>query len=175
MRWLTFSILAGICLVLQTSLVPHLAIWGIRPDWLFVLCTFYALLGGYPDICIVGWILGFLADLGSANDHVGLYAFSYGAAAWLIYQTRELIFREHWLSHTALTLFMSLFVQIIVVIYRSWTMPVVVGGEHGLWTYALLTCVYTTFWAPYFHWILTRLRRATGFRSTASLSQSMDR
>ena len=36
MRWLTFVILAGITLVLQTGLAPHLSIYGVRPDWMFV-------------------------------------------------------------------------------------------------------------------------------------------
>jgi rod shape-determining protein MreD len=165
MRWLTFSILAGLCLVLQTSLVPKLAIWGVRPDWMFVLAVFYALLGGFPDACIAAWILGLLTDLASANDHVGLYAFCYGGTAWLIYHVRELVFREHWLAHAATTLLAGLLMQFVVAVYRAFRAPVGAGAEHGVWTFALLTCVYTAFWAPYFHWGLTRLRRATGFRS----------
>lgn len=171
MRWLTFSILAAGCLVLQTSLGPTLTLWGVRPEWMFVLGVFYALLGPYPDACIAAWILGLLTDLASANDHIGLYAFAYGGAAWLICRVRELIFREHWLAHTILTLFAGFLVQAVVALYRTWRAPPALGAEPGVWTYAVLTCLYTAFWAPYFHWLLTRLRRATGFRTAASPSR----
>ncbi len=172
MRWLTFGILAGICLVLQTALAPHLAIAGVRPDWMFVLAVFYAMLGPWPDACIAAWILGLLVDLASANGggygHIGLYAFAFGGTAWLILQVRELVFPEHWLAHTVLTFLGALLVQAAVAAYRSVTMPSGPALATGVWMYGLLTALYTTFWAPYFHWVLIRLRRAAGLRAGAS-------
>jgi rod shape-determining protein MreD len=168
MRWLTFGILAGMCLVLQTGLAPHLALAGIRPDWMFVLAVFYAMLGPWPDACIAAWILGLLVDLESANSsghgHLGLFAFTYGGTAWLIYQVRELIFREHWLAHTILTFLGALLVQSAVAVYRSVTAPPGPSPATGVGSYAVLTAVYTGFWAPYVHWVLSRLRGFTGLR-----------
>lgn len=168
MRWLTFGILAGICLVLQTSLAPLLAPAGVRPDWMFVLCVFYALLGPGPDVCIAAWILGLLVDLWSLNDHIGLNAFAYGGTAWLICYVRELIFPEHWLSHTVLTLLGALIVQLTIAVYYWLTAPPQPAPAMGMWGFAALSALYTAFWAPYFHFVLSRLWRATGLRGTAS-------
>lgn len=180
MRWLTFAILAGISIVLQTALAPYVELSGIRPDWVFVLATFYALLGPWPDACIAAWILGLLVDLSSADSgtgygHIGLFAFSFGGAAWLILQVRDLIFPEHWLSHTILTLLSALVVQAAVAIYRTITLPPGAAPATGVWTCAILTAAYTAFFAPYFHWILSRLHRATGLRTPASRHRSRRR
>ncbi len=171
MRWVTFAILAGLCLVLQTALAPHLAIGEIRPDWLFVLAVFYAVMGPWPDACLGAWVLGLLIDLESVNGsagygHLGLFAFSFGGTAWLIYHVRDLVFREHWLTHTILTFLGAMLVQSVVALYRSATAPEGTSPATGVWTYAVLTALYTTFWAPYFHWLLIRMRRLTGLRAT---------
>lgn len=172
MRWLTFIILAGITLVLQTSLAPHLSIYGVRPDWMFILAVFYAILGPWPDACIGAWFLGLLVDLESVNGsgfgRIGLFAFTYGGTAWLIYHGRDFVFREHWVTHTVFTLLGALVVQAVVAIFRRWSAPPGVSPATGVWTYALLTALYTAFWAPYFHWLLVRLRRLTGLRVAAS-------
>lgn len=169
MRWLTFALLAGVCLVLQTALAPHLELAGIRPDWMFVLAVFYAMLGPWPEGCIAAWVLGLLVDLASAGGagygHIGLFAFTFGGTAWLILQVRDLIFREHWLAHTVLTFLGALAVQCVVAAYRGVTVPPGPSPERGVWSYAVLTALYTAFWAPYLHWILMRLRRATGLRT----------
>lgn len=179
MRWAVFAILAGLCLVLQTSLAPHLTVLGVRPDWMFVLAVFYAMLGPWPDACIAAWILGLLVDLASANGsgygHIGLFAFTFGGTAWLILQVRELIFPEHWLAHTVLTFLGALLVQLAVALYRKLTAPPGPSPVTGLWSYAALTALYTAFWAPYLHWVLTRLRSLTGLRTGSLRGRSAAR
>jgi rod shape-determining protein MreD len=165
MHWIRFAIVAVIAIVFQTALAPHLALSGIRPDWVFVLAVFYALLGPWPDACIAAWILGLLMDLGSVNDHVGLCALAYGAVAWLIVQTRDLVFPDHWLSHTVMTLIGALLVQFTLAAYLGWTAP---AGAPGLWGKAAWTALYTAFWAPYFHWLLTRIGPVIGLRPPGS-------
>lgn len=174
MRWLSFAILAGIVLVLQTALAPHLALGGVRPDWMFVLACFYALLGPWPDACIGAWICGLLMDLSSVGP-VGLCAFSFGGTAWLIRYVREFFFREHWLAHAFVTLFGAMLVQSVIALFRLATLPKGSVPHPGLWSYAMLTSLYTAFWAPYFHWTLTRLRRVTGLRPAGTVWRATGR
>lgn len=168
MRWLTFTILAVIMLVLQTAAAPHLALAGVQPDWMFILATFYALLGPWPDVGIAAWTLGLLVDLqtagGAGRGQIGLAAFAYGGAVWLVHLFRELVFREHWLAHLVTTLIGALLVQSVVAVYRTVTAPPGPGPATGYWSFAFWTALYTAFWSPYFHFVLIRLGRAMGLR-----------
>jgi rod shape-determining protein MreD len=168
MRWLTFAILASIGLVFQTALAPHVAIRGIRPDWMLSIAVFYALLGTWPDACIAAWTLGLLTDLASANEHIGLFAFSYGGTAWLILKVRDLIFPEHWRAHAALTLFAALLVYLVAAGYRALTHGAALPSLRSPWMFAIWTAVYTTAWAPILHYLLVHLKRLTGLEKKVS-------
>ena len=164
MRWVPFAILSILTIVLQTTLVQKMAIQSIWPDWMFVLAVHYALWGPWPEAVIAAWILGLLVDLQSV-DRIGLHAFAYGAAAWAIMRLRLVVFRDHPLTQITLTLTFALGIQLTVGLYRRWglgTEPSVTS----LWWPALFTAVYTAACAPYLHWLLIRLDRWTGLRSS---------
>lgn len=168
MKWVPFTILAIIAIVLQTSVVRYVEIQSIRPDLVLVLAVHYALWGPWPEAAIAGWLMGLLVDLQSSEpDRIGLHAFCFGGAAWLILRVRQVVFREHAVTQFLVTLASCLLIQVVVGLYHRWGRTVLGGG---FWSPVLLTALYTALLAPYVHWLLIRLGRWTGLRPTHRLS-----
>lgn len=164
MRWISFAILAALCIVCQTTLVPHMRFRGIGPDWMLVLAVFYAMWGPWPDAAIATWILGLIVDLTSAGTggRIGLYAFCFGAAGWGIIRLRQVIFRTHPVAQAGVTFLFALAVELVAVLYRWWSTPA--SSLSPGWGMALTSALYTAAWAPPLHWVLLRLGRLTGLR-----------
>jgi len=160
-RWPSFLLLAVLGIAFQTVIAPSLEINHIRPDWMFVLAVHYALHAPWADGLLAAWVLGLLVDL-STQERLGLFAFSYGLAALGIVQIRDLVFRDHPLTHVVVTLVFGGVAQAVIGIYRwvvhgSPTSP----GPSIAWD-ALFTALYTAAWAPYMHWALLKCRRFLG-------------
>ena len=169
MKWLPFGILGVIAVVCQTTVVPRMAIHSIWPEWTFVLVVHYALWGPRPDAAIAAWLLGLIVDFQSA-DPIGLHAFCYGAAAWAILRVRQLMFRDHPVTHVAVTLVFTFAVQLLIAVYRWWSLSAPSAGA-GLWFSALLIALYTALWAPVLHWLLIRMGKWTGLAAAARFSR----
>ncbi len=169
LRWLSFSILAAVTLVLQTAAIPRLEIQSVRPDLMFILAVHYALWGPWPDAAIAAWVLGLLTGLESL-DQIGAHAFCFGLAAWAIIKVRQVVFRDHAVTQFLITFVFTVLVEVAVNLYRRWGVPSVDGGV--LWP-AVLTAAYTAACAPYLHWLLIRLSRWTGLRNTRGLLTPM--
>ena len=163
MKWISFTIIAALTILCQTTIVPRMEIQSIWPDWMFILAVHYALWGRWPDVAIAAWILGFIVDLYSA-DRIGLHAFTYGAAAWGIVRLRQVVFRDHALTHVLMTFVFALAVQVLIGFYRWWSMPAGTS-VFSFWWPAVFTAIYTAAWAPYLLWLYGRLGRWTGLLS----------
>jgi rod shape-determining protein MreD len=163
MRWLPFALLATVVIVCQTTLVPRLmTIYSIWPEWVIILAVHYALWGPWPDAAIAAWILGLLVDLQSAApDPIGLHAFCYGLAAWAVIRIRQVLFRDHPVTHALVTLAFAFAVHTLTGLYYWWKLSGALDTE-GLWRPALLFAGYTAVWAPCLHWVLLKLQRWTG-------------
>ncbi len=159
MRWIPFSILAVLGIVLQTKVAPYLAIGSVWPDLMFLLVVHYALWGPWPEAAIGAWILGLLVDLNSTG-RIGLFAFAYGGAAWGIMRVRQAVFRDHPMTQIVVTAAFALLVQMIAAIYLRYLH----GAIEGLWWRALWTALFTAGLAPYVHWLLLRMGRWTGLK-----------
>lgn len=164
MKWLPFGILACITIICQTTFVPSMAIHHIWPDWMFVLAVHYALWGPWPDAAIAAWLLGLIVDLQS-SDRIGLYAFSFGAAAWAIMYVRQAVFRDHPLTHVVMTLFFAFGVRLLAAFY-DWWCGTTSGSFGALFYPAFFTALYTAACAPYLFWPLIRMGKWTGLRSS---------
>ncbi len=169
MKWFSFVILAGVAIVLQTSATPRLEIQSARPDLMLILAIHYALWGPWPDAAIAAWILGLLADMNSA-DRIGIHALCFGVAAWVILRVRQIVFRDHALTQILITLLFTVAIQLTVSLYRRWGAT---AGSGDILIPALLTGVYTAACAPYLHWLLVRMGRWTGLRTTRGLLSPM--
>jgi len=166
MKWRAFIILAIVMIVCQTTIVPAMAIYSVRPNWMFVLAVHYALWGPWPDAAIGAWLLGLMIDLQTVSQagHVGLYAFLFGGSAWAILRIRQVFFRDHALTQLLVTGIFALLIELVVEVYRQWGAE---ASTASIFMPALFTALYTAAWAPYLHWLLNRLKRWTGL-NTAS-------
>ncbi|MBP7936309.1 MAG: rod shape-determining protein MreD [Phycisphaerae bacterium] len=167
MRWLPFTILAVLALVLQTTVAQWVHIYSrdIWPNCMFILAVHYALWGPWPDAAIAAWILGFAVDLQtiSSGGGVGLYAFSFGGSAWIIMRIRHAFVRDHALTQVLVTLTFTLLIELLVGAYRqrgAWSRD----GAAAVWWPAMGRAVYTSALAPYLHWPLVKLGRWTGLK-----------
>jgi len=164
MKWGPFIILALATIVLQTSVLAGFPLWGAFPDLMFVLAVHYAMWAPWPEAGLAAWILGFI--LGAESAGVGtaaLYAFCYGAAAWLIVLLRQVLFREHPATQVLVTLVFALGVQLAAEAFHGWKAgrPALAVGA---WPAALGTAVLTAAVAPLVHRGLAVLGGWTGLR-----------
>ena len=167
MKWIPFIILAIITITCQTTVVQAMAIRTqgnvIWPDWMFILATHYALWGPMPDVAIAAWLLGLGVDI-HTEGRIGLFAFLYGAAAWLLLYIRQALYRENAVTQVILTLIMMFLVQAAALFYTRWASHANTTSS-SLWLAALYTAVYTAACAPYLHWLLLRMGRWTGLKT----------
>ena len=139
MRWLPFFILAIATLACQCTVVQMMSVRHVWPDWLFVLAVHYALWGPWPDAAIAAWLLGLLMDVQSGG-RIGLHAFCFGAAAWVIVRVRQVVFRDHPVTQALITLALAFAVRLVVGVYDAYR----AGGEVDSvwWPIVILTNVW---------------------------------
>ena len=83
MKFLFYLILVLLLVPLQTTLLPHLSVWNIKPDLGLVAAAFVGLFAGEMEGLLVGLAIGWVLNLFSAgelwlslltNGGVGLFA-----------------------------------------------------------------------------------------------------
>lgn len=172
MRWIAFAILLYLVTVLQTTLAPFVAVHTIRPDFMVILATHYALLARNHDAPLACWCIGLAIDLTTMSyaDHanVGVHAFSLGLIGLMICKTRELTFRDSALAQLIFTFIAKLglagFVGLhMLYVLNAWDRT----GE--IVTTAIWTALYTAILAPYGHWVLRRFQGALGIGAAQRL------
>ena len=68
MKLLLYAMLVVFLVPLQATLLPHLAIWDVRPDLGLVLAALIGVLAGELDGLLVGLAIGWMLNLYSAGD-----------------------------------------------------------------------------------------------------------
>jgi rod shape-determining protein MreD len=168
-RWLSFFILAYVMLGLQIGLGSSMQIHQTEPNLLLLVAVFIAINAPRDTALAACLLLGLLQDLLMPGKPLGLATFSYGVVGMLVINTQELVYGDHFLTHFSLTLLAGLVVAVIYglhgaiypLIHRSlkiWARPpmgTMIGGA-----------LYTAVVAPIVIFILQRMRRAFGFRSS---------
>jgi rod shape-determining protein MreD len=169
MRWLSFFILAYVMLGLQIGLGSSVQIHQAQPNFLLLVAVFVAI-NAPRDIALSACLLlGLLQDLIMPGKPLGLATASFGVVGILIIKIQELVYGDHFLTHFSLALLAGLVVAVIYgvhgaiypLIHRSlkiWRPPAMgamIGGA-----------LYTAVLAPLVIFILQRMRRAFGFRSS---------
>jgi rod shape-determining protein MreD len=172
MRWIAFIILLLVVTVLQTSVMPFLAVHTIRPDLLVILAVYYALAARTHDALLACWIIGLAIDLTSLSfaggANVGLHALSLGMIALVIVNLRDLTFRDSVATRLFFTFATKLAVSLLAGTYMGFVLQTVHPFRETLIT-AIYAAVYTAVLAPYGHWVLGRLRRPLGIGATHRL------
>jgi rod shape-determining protein MreD len=176
MRWGVFIFLGVLTLVAQTTVAQAIAIQGVRPNWMFVLVVHYALWGPWPEAAIGAWCAGLAVDLAAlpVGGRIGLYAFTFGAAAWMILRIRSVFWREHALTQLLITFVFAAAVELLADVYRYWGGLGTMSRVALIWP-PLCTALYTAAFAPYLHWVLIRLWRWTGLKPSVRLQSRRGR
>jgi rod shape-determining protein MreD len=156
MKWFALGLAMIVCVVLQTTVSPRLAIGSVRPDFLLLLAVFLAMHVRGVDVIAAGCALGMVADLQSL-ERFGLLAIAYAAASAAVYLVRTHVFRSHPLAHLTMTLLAGLIVQLVILLYCI-AFTGVGGGSWGGQVFGgVLIAVYSALWAPPLHAVLLRL------------------
>ena len=161
MRWMAFAAVAVTCVTLQTTVAPHMAVGGVRPDWIVVIAVFFAMHARTLDVVIAGWFIGLLADFQTA-ERFGVLSIAYALAALVAYATRENVFRTHPLSHFAITFASAIVVQASLLLYYLLCGGFGGGSVSGHLVTAGLIAVYSAVWAPPLHALLLKMSPLVG-------------
>lgn len=68
MKFLLYSGLVLLLVPVQTTLLPHVAVWGIKPDLGLVVAAVVGLVAGELEGLLVGLAIGWVLNLYSAGD-----------------------------------------------------------------------------------------------------------
>jgi len=172
MSWIAFGILLYLVTVVQTALVPFLAVQGVRPDLMIILAVFYALSARSADALIACWIIGLAMDLTSqsysAAANVGVSALTLGLVSLLPVALRDLTFRDSAVTQLLFTFLVKLLAACLVGLHLVCVTDRRERLSDILWA-ALYAAIYTAILAPYVHGILHRLRGPLGIGTTRRL------
>jgi rod shape-determining protein MreD len=121
MRWLSFFILAYVCLGLQQGLAPAMDFNGAMPDFVLAAVVFVALFAPRDTALLASFILGLLRDL-SGNGTLGLYAFIYAMVGLMVVGVRSMLDRKHVAVHFAVVLLGGILAAIVLAVH-GWVRP----------------------------------------------------
>lgn len=161
--WLGFLILAFITVCVQTAFAPHVEIMHTRPDLMLLLVVFYGIHARGTDGLLTAWVAGLFTDL-CTQEPLGLFCVLYSLVALVLMQVRELVFRDHLMTHVVLTFVFALAVKLVLAFYVRWRYPLV-SSENPIFIRALVSALYTTALAPLVQYPLIRFQRALALRA----------
>jgi hypothetical protein len=67
-KFLLYAALVLLLVPVQTTLLPHIAIWGIKPDFGVIIAAVVGLIAGELEGLLLGLAIGWILNLYSAGD-----------------------------------------------------------------------------------------------------------
>lgn len=172
MKWVFFLIVLYVFVVMQTALMPFVALHSIRPDLVILLAVHVALAAPLPDALLAAAVAGLSVDLCGLGfgdrANVGIHALAFGLTALLIVRIRGVIFRDNAATYFVMTFAATTLIHLLVGLH----MLFVAGQMARMWTIAvtcIYTAAYTAFVSPYAHWFLRRTRAMLGIGPVRTL------
>jgi len=166
MKWPIVIIFAYVCAVVQSGMTSWLRLWdGASPNLLLVMLIFLALHAASHALVIMAVVLGLLSDLTNQTP-LGFGVISFAAVALMMLQLRQMVFREHPLSHAALGLICGVVLGVVLLLLqyvRGWFFTPSTGS---LMTWGLLfrSAVLTIPACVIMVWLLRKYRGAMGLK-----------
>jgi rod shape-determining protein MreD len=118
------ALLAAAALAFELTLLETWSVGGVRAEVLLSLACFAALFArDSGQGLLASWLIGLLKDIGSAGP-LGLHALLFLGAGWVVFQIRQILFRESPLTQIAVTFVAACWVNLAAAILVSIT----VGG-----------------------------------------------
>lgn len=111
--------------LIQSTVVPHLTLWGVKPDLMLLVVISWSLLRGAREGIIWGFIGGFCLDLFSGTP-LGLSALALLIVSFFSSLGEATVFRTHVILPLATVFFASLIYDFIfLLVLRTLGWPVV--------------------------------------------------
>ena len=173
MRWLSWFILAYLAVALQIGLGPYIRYQGAAPNFVMLAAVFIAMNAPREPALLGCFCMGFMQDL-IGQHPLGLYALCYGLLGMFVVGAQNVVYRDHPLTHFAITFTGAVMVAIVVLLH-GWLRP---PGPAVQEADALLAPVrvsvgteftrvlYTSLLAPVVLGILGRVRRFFAFEAS---------
>jgi rod shape-determining protein MreD len=165
MRWLPFFILAYLALGVQSGLGAYAQVGEARPNLVLLAAVFVAV-NAPRDAALLGCVLmGLMLDL-LTNSPLGLWGLALGVVGWVVVNSRDIVYRDHFLTHFWLGLSSAL-VSGAVIWLHSWVYPRLHPQMHmPRPTLAALAAgaLYTALLAPVVLGLLQRMQTIFAFR-----------
>jgi len=148
-------------LTLQSALMPHVALFGARPDLVLVVVVFFGMHAKWRDALLAAWLCGALADL-MTIERFGLLSLSYAMAALVVASVREFLFRYNAFSQFALTAATASVVGLVWLVYERIMFHPSSPFAGDAFVMVLLAPLYTGALAQPVHAVLLPVSRAFG-------------
>jgi len=133
-------LLAVLIFVLQLKVVPSIGLLGVAPDLVTVLLVALVLERGPVAAVIIGFVLGFLQDLGNAS-FLGMYALSKSLIAYGVSRYGAGFLPESVLFKGLLIFAATLFNDLVVlVVTTGFDLPAIAVS---FFRYSILSALYT--------------------------------
>jgi rod shape-determining protein MreD len=130
MRWLPLIILVYVLLGVQIGAGPYLTVRGSELNLGMIAVVFVALNARRQQALAAALAIGLAQDILSVHP-LGLFACAYVLATYFVLAMREIVYREHPLTHLTFTLFAGLLV-VGVLLAHGWVHPPVPQAWHLL-------------------------------------------
>jgi len=163
MRWLSFFIFAYIALGLEAGLARAIEWKNASPDLVLIAAIFIAMNAPRDTALLACFILGALHDLTGLGT-LGLYAFSYGAAAVFIVSIQQAVNRRNPVAQFILTAIAAAIVAIVVSAH-GWIRPPL-PGVHAPVLPLFYSAIYSAILAPFILAGLQQIRGVFHFQSS---------
>ena len=163
MRWLNFSFIIFILLIVQISLARLFGLGPqrITPNLLFLLALVLAFRVGGGSSLMACWILGLVKDL-SGHAVLGCYAGGFALGGFLVIALREWFYVEHPLA-------IMVVVLLGCVLLEQWAFAIewfkgyaVMADYRGFCVEMFFSALFTAALAPYGQWAVAKLSRSLG-------------
>ena len=171
MRWTVFILMLFVALAAQTflSLVPKIGEW--RPDVILILFLFVSLWAPAGVTLFAALVAGAVQDI--ATGTFGPFAFGYALVGFMMLRLRLAVYREHPLSHVAITIASSaMMIGWFWIILRMmrWLFRLVIStGDSAMLDEKVLPSwpgwIATILFAPIFIRMLQKMKKSFGFKS----------
>ena len=148
------SLLAVIALLLQTTVLPRVAIGRATPDLLLIMCVYLGLHQHTVGGAVGAFLLGYLQDAFSGSV-IGLNAFSMCLVFSVVYLTSRRLWVDNTLSQIVLVFLASLLKTVTVLILVAIFLPVD-GWWHTLLPSAFLQAGLAAIISPPFFALLAQ-------------------
>jgi len=103
MRWIRVFILIVLVAMIETSLLPHLSLDGMRPDIALIFVLFISLHTGPIDAVPAGWMMGLAKDIYSVGTF-GANAFILSLCAACMSRAKDYVYKDHPLAQLVLVI-----------------------------------------------------------------------